>query len=424
MRTSKRLSITAALAVLGSVTFAAASISPASAQLTRGQSTGTSIFGRENSVTGPSNFATSATVERLLVANGLAPGTSDGIVDNDTRQAIRTFQSQNGLQVDGRISLQLVIALSSHALDLIPGAQMQLDITPNANSLVVENIVRANRARAQRILARNGFAPGRTDGASINQTEQAIRNFQSQVGMPITGQVSTELVAALDEFDGFSSRQVRRPLPQLTGVLNRPGFSSDFTDIGDATSGGEGWALRTIANAQLIPVDGIAGAARIEGILVAAKPVDNLPIFSSAVVDTDDNGRPRLNFNRVALNWSGFLVIDQDDDTGPYEFALQVNMAEMTNGGSCNFVLMLNEDDRLYTIINLRIEQSTRSPERASVFLEKGIHQVELWTQCDKPETIDDFALNLLMRGGDTNVLQPIRGDNIVASDVFLTSGQ
>ena len=420
MRTSVRLSITALIAVVGGAIIATASGGPASAQLTRGQSSGLSIFERENNIGGPSNFATSAAVERLLAANGLAPGLIDGIIDNDSRQAIRTFQSQNGLATNGQISLQLVIALASHALDLIPGAEMQLDIRPDVSSLVVQNIVRANRARAQRILARNGFGPGRTDGVNINLTEQAIRNFQSQVGLPVNGQVSTELVAALNEFDGFSSRRVRRPLPQLTGVLNRPGFAADYPDDGGVENPGPGWALRTIANAQLIPIDGIPGAVRMEGVLVAGHVIENQPIFSASSVAVDEDGRPRLNFNRVALNWSGFVRLDDptNDKTGPYEFALQVNIVDMSNGGSCNFVVMLNEDDRLYSIINLRISQSTQGPERASVFLEKGIHQMELWAQCDKPETIDDFAFNLLMRGGDTEVLQPIDADDIITSDI------
>ncbi|MCZ6763400.1 MAG: peptidoglycan-binding domain-containing protein [Alphaproteobacteria bacterium] len=408
MRTSGRLSIAAAIVALGSLGFVAFDSTPAAAQFSRGAKTGLSIFEGQRNAATPSSYLTTATVERLLAVNGLPLGRVDGIIDQDTRQSIRVFQRRNGLADTGRVDLELITSLASHALDLVPGSELQLSIPPGASSIIVDNILRANRARAQRILARNGFEPGRIDGSPVRLTEDAVRDFQSRAGLPITGQVSPELVAALDEFDRFASRQI--PEARRTGVLNRPGFAADNQDDGNL---GEGWALRTIANAQLNPVGGIAGAVRMDGFLVASQLIENTPIFSFAAANDSDDLRPGLGFDRVALNWGGFLQIDI---TGPYEFALQVSMIPSPDSGFCTFVLMLVEDGLLFKILHLRLEAGTGVPERASVFLEQGLHQIELWTQCDKASTNDDFALNLLMRGAAES-LQPIRNEFILASE-------
>ena len=46
----------------------------------------------------------------------------------------------------------------------------------------------------QQELARRGYNPGRIDGVLGAQTEAAIRDFQDDNGLPITGEVSLELV--------------------------------------------------------------------------------------------------------------------------------------------------------------------------------------------------------------------------------------
>ena len=410
MQAKGKLSIAALLVAAGSIGIVASHGGSAMAQITRGESTGLSIFERQSRAVSASSFPATSVVERLLTVNGFSAGEVDGILDNDTRQAIRTFERQNGLTENGQIDLELVTALAAHALDLIPGAEMRSSVPTGASSIVADNILRATRARVQRILARNGFEPGRIDGINNDLTTQAIRDFQSQVGLPVNGVVSTELLNATSEFDRFATQQIRLPLSQLSGVLNRPGFAADLVDQADIAEGG--WALRTIANGQLIPVDGVAGAVQMDGFLVASQTVENERDFRfSALDETDGDTIHALTHDRVALNWGGFLNVI---DTGPFEFGIQVNLTDQ-QVGSCNFVLMLNENNRLFTILNLRIDQSTPLPQRALVFLEAGFHQLELWTQCDVSTANEDFVLNLLMRRPGAGLLQPIQSEFIWA---------
>ncbi len=57
-------------------------------------------------------------------------------------------------------------------------------------------------ALVQKLLADKGFDPGPADGLLGRQTIQAIVDFQGQAGLPRTGQIDPELVAALQGASG------------------------------------------------------------------------------------------------------------------------------------------------------------------------------------------------------------------------------
>ncbi len=52
-------------------------------------------------------------------------------------------------------------------------------------------------ALVQKLLAENGYDPGPADGLLGEKTVEAISAFQDQAGLPKTGQIDTDLVAAL-----------------------------------------------------------------------------------------------------------------------------------------------------------------------------------------------------------------------------------
>ncbi len=54
-------------------------------------------------------------------------------------------------------------------------------------------------ALVQKLLAENGYDPGPTDGLLGEKTIEAISQFQARSGLPNTGQIDTELVAALQK---------------------------------------------------------------------------------------------------------------------------------------------------------------------------------------------------------------------------------
>ena len=55
--------------------------------------------------------ATVAAVQRRLARGGYYRGAIDGVIGNGTRMAIRAYERNNGLRVDGRIDRQLLATL-------------------------------------------------------------------------------------------------------------------------------------------------------------------------------------------------------------------------------------------------------------------------------------------------------------------------
>lgn len=426
MRATHVLSVITVVMAFGSIAPFSAMSNGAMAQpfVSNGFSGGSRLAAvqRPGRTIGPTSFQTIAVVERLLAANGFSPGPVDGVLDGATRDAIRTFQRQNSLPENGQIDLQIVTSLMAHMLDFIPGSAMELTVPPGANAAIAEKVLRANRALVQRILARSGIEPGRIDGTANPITTQAIRTFQSRFGLPTTGTVTPQLVSALTEFDRSSNLQaLRSNNGQNLGTQNRPGFAADTTDALNFAEGS--WNVRAIANGRLIPIEGASGAVRIEGFLINSLLTRNQPIFRANNLSRADGEDFDLGFDQIALNWGGFLNIEA---TGSYEFGLQVLIQAQQQSAACNFSLMLKENNQLVSILNLRTAQSSSSPEKISVFLERGLHRLELWAQCDTAAANENFALNLLMRSPDNALLQPIRSSIIFASaddSIFVEQG-
>ena len=83
-------------------------------------------------------------------------------------------------------------------------------------------------ADAQRILAHRGLYKNEPDGAYGPELEFSLRAYQSRVGLPVTGRLDLETLAALQLLPGphtpvFTPRRpVARPLPPVRGEWVRP----------------------------------------------------------------------------------------------------------------------------------------------------------------------------------------------------------
>ena len=140
-------------------------------------------------------------IQRLLAANGFAIAEINGELTDETREAIRSFQRQNFMRFDGQVTLSLMTFLTAHALDLLPGGDAEDILTGDASddgTLDLQS--RATVSLVQRILVRHGFETGRIDGLMGPVTRRAIRNFQSQVGLEITGDIDDSFLTTLGEF--------------------------------------------------------------------------------------------------------------------------------------------------------------------------------------------------------------------------------
>jgi N-acetylmuramoyl-L-alanine amidase len=200
------------------------------------------------------------------VASGSEP-VVDGsdLFDADTERAIRAFQQQRGLRIDGIVDRETFRALDE--------ARWQLG--DRVLSFAVRHpFIGDDVAALQRRLIDMGFDGGRVDGIFGPGTESALREFQRNVGLPADGTCGPATFLALRQLArtvvGGKPEELREyerlhhAGPTLAGklIVVDPGHGAN--DRGAATSLGS-------------PRDGIDEAAivddianRVEGRLTAA----------------------------------------------------------------------------------------------------------------------------------------------------------
>jgi peptidoglycan hydrolase-like protein with peptidoglycan-binding domain/Flp pilus assembly protein TadD len=113
-------------------------------------------------------------LQRLLRRTGDRPGPIDGAYGPLTERAVRRFQADRGLRVDGIAGANTLAALVGRKVTLYPGAGDE-----SGGSRLVRQM--------QRLLARAGNPPGPVDGRYGPLTEQAVKRFQADRDLRVDG---------------------------------------------------------------------------------------------------------------------------------------------------------------------------------------------------------------------------------------------
>jgi TPR repeat protein len=121
-------------------------------------------------------------------------------------------------------------------------------------------VSRENIRETQRLLARLNFQPGAADGNLGPQTERAIRDYQREAGLPITGITSPDLVASL---------KVRDSVRETQRLLSRLSFQPGAADgrAGPQTER----AIRDFQRAAGLKVTGVASPELLEELRQVAR---------------------------------------------------------------------------------------------------------------------------------------------------------
>jgi peptidoglycan hydrolase-like protein with peptidoglycan-binding domain len=179
---------------------------------------------------GPMTKQQLADLQWQLAVHGYDPGASDGSVGPRTQDAIQQYQADAGLPVDGQPSTELLEHLQYNDPPVLSRNKAQAQGQPtygappeqsdqSGNGPSYDNggndqgqysqqeppqapptvgaapsLMQVYTVTVQQELARRGYNPGRVDGVLGAQTAAAIRDFQDDNGLPITGEVSLELV--------------------------------------------------------------------------------------------------------------------------------------------------------------------------------------------------------------------------------------
>ena len=137
-------------------------------------------------------------LQRSLARAGNNPGPIDGRYGPLTERAVRRFQAEHGLQVDGIVGPHTSAALGSRTQVLYPGA--------GYGESIGSRLVRV----LQRGLARAGYDPGPIDGRYGPLTEHAIRRFQAAHRLDADGIAGWQTLVQLRR-QGNTRRWVTRP---------------------------------------------------------------------------------------------------------------------------------------------------------------------------------------------------------------------
>ncbi len=144
-----------------------------------------------------------AAIQRELARLGLYSGSIDGITGSRTKAAIARYQAAGGLPVTGEPSPQLLelLATPTPRAPVRPGAEA----TTTYQGLDIAAIERANavaseRDRYRRIqvaLNKIGYGPLGVDGQVGPETISAIRRFELDNGLDISGTASDRVLTTL-----------------------------------------------------------------------------------------------------------------------------------------------------------------------------------------------------------------------------------
>lgn len=120
-------------------------------------------------------------IQRRLTERGYHPGPIDGIPGAQTRAAIRQYQRDAGINVDGRPTQSL--------LDHLKFVQPKVYARGPSRELVT--------AVQQELAKRDYYEEEDIDGLYGPKTARAIRSFQEDARMPMTGIVDDRLLGEL-----------------------------------------------------------------------------------------------------------------------------------------------------------------------------------------------------------------------------------
>jgi peptidoglycan hydrolase-like protein with peptidoglycan-binding domain len=123
-------------------------------------------------------------IQEELAGHGYRPGPADGKPGPRTRSAVRAYQRDAGLPVTGAPSKELL----DHLKFVTPKVHARPAAVASSSELVTD---------VQRHLYERGYYKSAIDGLAGPATRDAVRRFQGDAGLPVTGAVDQRLLAEI-----------------------------------------------------------------------------------------------------------------------------------------------------------------------------------------------------------------------------------
>jgi peptidoglycan hydrolase-like protein with peptidoglycan-binding domain len=131
-----------------------------------------------------------ASTQQALAAAKLYTGTVDGVMGPQTKAAISAFEKKIGLIPTGQPSERLLGQIRKG----LPRANVA---DPVSTGSIADPATRARIKRVQAALNEIGYGPVELDGRGGGKTANAIRRFELDNGLPMTGAAGDAVIAKL-----------------------------------------------------------------------------------------------------------------------------------------------------------------------------------------------------------------------------------
>ena len=135
-----------------------------------------------------------ASIQRELQARGYEPGVSDGVAGIVTRAAIMAWEHDHGLSPTGEateaVMKAIVLGVSATTASQITALWQAL---PKDKRQRTDQLIRT----VQQSLSALGYNPGKVTGRTNDDTERAIREFETDQNLAQSGRISGPLVSRL-----------------------------------------------------------------------------------------------------------------------------------------------------------------------------------------------------------------------------------
>lgn len=138
-------------------------------------------------------------VQLALREAGFDPGPVDGVMGSRTQAAIRDWQRAQGMPVTGEVTEPLLAAFGLHTqVAASPPPTRDPASTPQRRGgeadLSNSGRLSSYTTAIQEELAQHGYFRGRIGGELSGSLRQAIREYEEDAELPVTGQVSEDLL--------------------------------------------------------------------------------------------------------------------------------------------------------------------------------------------------------------------------------------
>jgi murein L,D-transpeptidase YcbB/YkuD len=141
-------------------------------------------------------------LQRSLADAGYFQGTVDGVYGPSTVDAVKALQKAHGLPVTGTV-------------DKATDAALQADLQAKGGVAAQDAV--ASTAAVQQTLKLAGYWTGPVDGKWTPALTDALKSFQTALGVPATGVVDAATIAALEHAIATAKQPVPSPSVSATG---------------------------------------------------------------------------------------------------------------------------------------------------------------------------------------------------------------